>query len=71
MTGKKLNVAIIEKRYCVMATDKKTKEKTMLKRDLTRKQAEQFCEMWGWTYCDELGKSYWLSFEMQTLIRIK
>ena len=67
MTGKKLDVAIIEKRYCVMATDKKTKEKTMLERDMTRKQAESFCEAWGWNYCDELGKSYWLSFEFQTL----
>ena len=64
---KKLDSTIITKKYCVMATDKQTKEKTLLERDMTREQAEQFCEMWGWNYCDEWGKSYWLSFEFQTL----
>lgn len=29
----------------------------------TEKEALKFCEMWGWSYCDEDGKSWWLDYE--------
>ena len=47
----------------VVIINKRTKEKTIIKKNLTEEQAESFCEMWGWMYCDENGISYWLAIE--------
>lgn len=44
----------------VIAINKKTKEEITLEENLTEKQAWSFCEMWGWSYCDENNISYWL-----------
>ena len=52
-------------KYQINIISKATGEKTVLESELTEKQAISFCEMWGWSYCDEYGKSYWLEWETQ------
>lgn len=32
---------------------------------LTEEQAESFCESWGWNYCDEQGRSFWIDYELE------
>ena len=44
----------------VIAINKKTKKEIVLEKGMTQKQAESFCEAWGWMFCDENGISYWL-----------
>lgn len=55
------------KDYRVNIINKVTKEVTVLYEELTEKEAVKFCEMWGWSYCDEHGKSYWLEYEKVSL----
>lgn len=50
------------KNYNVYITDRKTKEVQVLESGLTEKQAEKFCEEWGWMYTDENGKTFWLGY---------
>ena len=47
----------------VIAKQKRTREIQILANDIPEKEAERFCEMWGWNYCDENGISWWLSWE--------
>jgi len=49
-------------KYRVIATLKGTEKETILKDNLTEKQAEKFCDSWGWSY-DDGQKSYWLDYE--------
>lgn len=45
----------------IILIDKETKEETTLEDNVPEEKAERFCEMWGWNYSDENGKSYWLA----------
>ncbi len=36
------------------------KEVKTLEEFLPEGVAENICEQWGWNYCDEQGKSYWM-----------
>lgn len=47
----------------VIIIDKVTKEEQTLMDNLTEEQETKFCETWGWNYCNEQGKSYWLGVE--------
>lgn len=44
----------------VVAINKRTKEERVLEDNLTEKQAESFCEAWGWNFVDENNFSWWL-----------
>ncbi len=35
----------------------------VIAKGLTEKQAESFCESWGWNYCREDGCSFWIDYE--------
>lgn len=53
-----------EKRYTVIYIDKETRKSHLYDEnllDLTEEEAENICEQWGWFYCDETDKTYWLS----------
>lgn len=47
----------------IILIDKETKAETTLKGNISEEEAERFCEMWGWNYCNEQGKSYWLGIK--------
>ena len=47
----------------VVIINKRTKEEKVLESGLTEKEAESFCEAWGWYYTDETGKTFWLAIE--------
>lgn len=52
-------------KYSVIAINKKTIETIDLGKDLTKEEAETFCEMWGWNYCNDQGETFWLSITEQ------
>ena len=47
----------------VLLIDKITREKIVFEENLTEKQAMRICEEWGWSYCDENGRMFWLEYE--------
>lgn len=49
-------------KYRIIATLKGTEKTIILESGLTEKQAEKFCEMWGWSY-DDGYNNYWLGYE--------
>lgn len=50
--------------FRVYTVNKCTKQRVeIIDEGLTERQAESICEAWGWNYCDEYGKSYWIEYE--------
>lgn len=49
-------------KYNIITIDKATKEETVLHANMSEKEAESFCDAWGWVY-DDGKKSYWLGLE--------
>ena len=54
------------KNYNIYITDRKTNESFILESGVTERQAESFCESWGWFYCDENGKTWYLGYGIET-----
>lgn len=52
----------MNKKYRVVATQKGTNNTIILESGLTEEKAQNFCEMWGWSY-DDGKNSYWLGYE--------
>ena len=52
----------------IVLLDKATKKEVKnLGEFLPEEVAENICEQWGWNYCDEQGKSYWMEVVPQQL----
>ncbi len=52
--------------YKVYIINKKTGQQVeVLERGLTERQAESFCESWGWNYCDENGVNFWIEYDVE------
>lgn len=50
------------KNYRVIGTSKTTREEKIIKDNITKEEAEKFCELWGWSY-DDGEHSYYLGYE--------
>ena len=50
------------KNYRVIGTSKATREEKIIKDNITKEEAEKFCELWGWSY-DDGEHSYYLGYE--------
>ena len=49
--------------FTVYIRDRATKERFVYAEELTEKQAESMCEAWGWFYCDENGKTWYMEYD--------
>lgn len=50
------------KNYRIIGTSKATREEKIIKDNMTKEEAEKFCELWGWSY-DDGEHSYYLGYE--------
>lgn len=50
------------KSYRVIGTSKATREEKIIKDNITKEEAEKFCELWAWSY-DDGEHSYFLGYE--------
>lgn len=48
--------------FNIIIIDKVTKKEQIIDAVKTEEQAESFCDAWGWNYCDERGKSYYIDY---------
>ena len=54
--------SMFAKNYRVIGTSKATREEKIIKDNITKEEAEKFCELWGWSY-DDGEHSYYLGYE--------
>ncbi len=54
--------SIFAKNYRIIGTSKATREEKIIKDNITKEEAEKFCELWGWSY-DDGEHSYHLGYE--------
>lgn len=54
--------SMFAKNYRVIGTSKATREEKIIKDNITKEEAEKFCDLWGWSY-DDGEHSYYLGYE--------
>ena len=54
--------SMFAKSYRVIGISKATREEKIIKDNITKEEAEKFCELWGWSY-DDGEHSYYLGYE--------
>lgn len=54
--------SMFAKNYRVIGTSKAAREEKIIKDNITKEEAEKFCDLWGWSY-DDGEHSYYLGYE--------